>query len=203
MKSDDVVAPNAYRLLWAGFMAIMASGVGFSIRAGILGQWAEQYGFTQTELGAITGGGLTGFGIIILLSALIADKIGYGTLMVTAFVMHLTSAALTLATGPAFAVGRASRRRSSACSGGCSSSPSATGSPRRSSTRWWRRSSRSNRTHYLNILHAGWPAGPGRGGPALDRLHRREHLRLEAAGEGRSPGSTRSPSSSSRWPSTA
>ena len=33
-------------------MAILASGVGFSIRAGILGQWAEQYGFTQTELGA-------------------------------------------------------------------------------------------------------------------------------------------------------
>ena len=86
-------------------MAIMASGVGFSIRAGILGQWAEQYGFTQTELGAITGGGLTGFGIIILLSALIADKIGYGKLMVTAFVMHLASAALTLATGPAFASG--------------------------------------------------------------------------------------------------
>ena len=59
MKSADVAAPNAYRLLLAGFMAIMASGVGFSIRAGILGQWAEQYGFTQTELGAITGGGLT------------------------------------------------------------------------------------------------------------------------------------------------
>ena len=67
---------NAQRLLWAGFMAILAAGVGFSIRAGILGQWAEQYGFTQTELGAITGGGLTGFGIIILLSSLIADRIG-------------------------------------------------------------------------------------------------------------------------------
>ena len=50
---------NPHRLLWAGFMAILAAGVGFSIRAGILGQWAEQYGFTQTELGAITGGGLT------------------------------------------------------------------------------------------------------------------------------------------------
>src|SRR6478672_2261460 len=104
MKSD-VADSNAKRLLWAGFMAIMASGVGFSIRAGILGQWAEQYGFTQTELGAITGGGLTGFGIIILLSALIADKIGYGTLMVTAFVMHLASAALTLATGAAYLSG--------------------------------------------------------------------------------------------------
>src|SRR5262245_29233855 len=96
---------NASRLLWAGFMAIAAAGVGFSIRNAILGQWAEQYGFTQTELGTITGGGLTGFGIIILLGALIADKVGYGRLMITAFVMHLLSAVLTLGAGAAFASG--------------------------------------------------------------------------------------------------
>lgn len=168
MKSDDAFAPdvpaskavaaNAYRLLWAGFMAIMASGVGFSIRAGILGQWGSEYGFTQTELGAITGGGLTGFGIIILLSALIADKIGYGTLMITAFVMHLASAALTLATGPAFAAG--GKPAAFQClfwgmflfavgNGICEAVVNplvATLFPR-------------NRTHYLNILHAGWPAG--------------------------------------------
>ncbi|SVC96856.1 uncharacterized protein METZ01_LOCUS349710, partial [marine metagenome] len=59
---------NRSRLLWAGFMAILAAGVGFSIRAGILGQWADQYGFTGSDLGLITGGGLTGFGIVILLS---------------------------------------------------------------------------------------------------------------------------------------
>lgn len=58
--SHDASVPNSQRLLWAGFMAILAAGVGFSIRAGILKQWAEQYGFTMTELGAITGGGLTG-----------------------------------------------------------------------------------------------------------------------------------------------
>src|SRR3954447_23481032 len=158
MSSADVAAPNAKRLLWAGFMAIMASGVGFSIRAGILGQWAEQYGFTQTELGAITGGGLTGFGIIILLSALIADKIGYGTLMVTAFGMHLASAALTLATGAAFASG--GKPAAFQClfwgmflfavgNGICEAVVNplvATLFP-------------SQRTHYLNILHAGWPGG--------------------------------------------
>src|SRR3954447_6227428 len=158
MSSADVAAPNAKRLLWAGFMAIMASGVGFSIRAGILGQWAEQYGFTQTELGAITGGGLTGFGIIILISALIADKIGYGKLMVTAFVMHLASASLTLATGPAFASG---------------------GKPAAFQCLFWgmflfavgngiaeavvnplvATLFPTQRAHYLNILHAGWPGG--------------------------------------------
>lgn len=158
MKSAEAAAPNASRLLQAGFMAIMASGVGFSIRAGILTQWAEQYGFTQTELGAITGGGLTGFGIIILLSALIADKFGYGKLMVTAFVMHVISAVLTLATGAAFASG---------------------GKPAAFQCLFWgmflfavgngiaeavvnplvATLYPKDKTHYLNILHAGWPGG--------------------------------------------
>jgi MFS family permease len=169
MSNDPVIkegiAPNAKRLLYAGFMAILAAGVGFSIRAGILGQWAEQYGFTQTELGAITGGGLTGFGIIILLSALIADKVGYGKLMVTAFVMHLISAVLTLAAGAAFASG---------------------GKPAAFQCLFWgmflfaigngiaeavvnplvATLFPKEKTHYLNILHAGWPGGLIAGGLA-------------------------------------
>src|SRR6186713_2004841 len=104
-RADESLAPNAYRLLWAGFMAILAAGVGYSVRGGILGQWAEQFGFTMSELGAITGGGLTGFGIVIILGSLIADKIGYGKLMVTAFLLHFISAVITLAAPAAFAAG--------------------------------------------------------------------------------------------------
>jgi MFS family permease len=149
---------TAHRLLWAGFMAILAAGVGFSIRAGILGQWAEQYGFTQTELGAITGGGLTGFGIIILLSSLIADRIGFGPLMFIAFAMHLVSAALTLATGAAFEAGGKPLAFQClfwgmflfAIGNGIAEAVVnplvATLFPQR-------------KTHYLNILHAGWPGG--------------------------------------------
>ena len=94
---NDAVAPNAKRLLWAGFMAILAAGVGYAVRGGILTQWANEFGFTMTELGAITGGGLTGFGVVIILSSLIADKIGYGRLLIMAFILHLVSAGLTLA----------------------------------------------------------------------------------------------------------
>ena len=72
--TSDAVAPNAQRLLWAGFMAIVASGVGFAVRSGsVLGEWSKQFGFTQTELGEITGGGLVGFGIIIIISSFLAD----------------------------------------------------------------------------------------------------------------------------------
>ncbi len=45
-SSQDAIAPNAYRLLWAGFMAILAAGVGFAIRGGILDNWGREFGFT-------------------------------------------------------------------------------------------------------------------------------------------------------------
>ena len=157
-NSESVSSANAQRLLWAGFMAILAAGVGFSVRSAILGQWAVQYGFTMTELGKITGGGLTGAGLIILAGAFIADKVGYGKLMALAFFAHFASAVLTLATGYAYAT--AGKDAAFYClycgmflfavgNGICEAVVNplvATLFP-------------SNKTHYLNILHAGWPGG--------------------------------------------
>src|SRR5205807_10373450 len=84
------------RLLWAGFFSIFAAGVGFSVRGGILVYWSGDFGFTMSDLGGITGGGLAGFGIIIILGSLIADTVGYGKLMALAFFMHVLSAGLQL-----------------------------------------------------------------------------------------------------------
>src|SRR5260370_12383127 len=82
-------APNAKRLLWVGFMAILAAGVGFGIRGGILSDWGAQFGFTQTELGQITGGGLVGFGGVILLGPPIPRTVGFGEFTVFPFPLPL------------------------------------------------------------------------------------------------------------------
>ncbi len=165
MSSSEGNAPNANRLLWAGFMAILAAGVGYSVRGGILGQWANQFGFTMTELGAITGGGLTGFGIVIIIGSLFADKVGYGKLMIAAFVLHFLSAVITLAAPAAFEAGGKSAAFNclfwgmfifAIGNGLCEAvvNPlTATLFPK-------------NKSHYLNILHAGWPAGLVLGGLA-------------------------------------
>lgn len=172
MENGNGITPNAKRLLFAGFMAILAAGVGFSIRGGILGDWGSQFGFTQTDLGKITGGGLTGFGIIILLGALIADWIGYGRLMIFAFIMHFLSAVLTLAATPIYnsmhgSDPEAAKHAAFQClfwgmflfaigNGTCEAVVNplvATLYPK-------------NKTHFLNILHAGWPAGLVAGGLA-------------------------------------
>lgn len=161
-----LLAPNAYRLLWAGFMAILAAGVGFSVRgASVLEEWSKAFGFTQTELGGITGGGLVGFGIIIILSSFIAERVGYGTLMILAFIMHFLSAVVTLAAPMVFEA--AGKDAAFWClfigmfmfaigNGVCEAVVNplvATLFP-------------NNKTHYLNILHAGWPAGLIIGGVA-------------------------------------
>ena len=39
-SSPNGLATNANRLLWGGFMAILAAGVGFSIRGGFLDNWS-------------------------------------------------------------------------------------------------------------------------------------------------------------------
>jgi MFS family permease len=157
-RSAAPTARNAYRLLWAGFFAIFASGVGFAVRTRVLTLWAADYGFTMTELGEITGGGLVGFGIVILAGSLIADRIGYGRLMILALVAHLLSAILQLCTGAVFdKLGRdgvywnlyIAMFLFSIGNGICEAVVNpvvATLFPHQ-------------KTHYLNILHAGWPGG--------------------------------------------
>ncbi|MFM8336717.1 MAG: MFS transporter, partial [Opitutaceae bacterium] len=93
--SNEGTVPNAKRLLWAGFMAILAAGVGFALRGGIFGAWASEYGFTATQLGAIGGAGFTGFCFGIIIGGVIVDKLGYGKLVALALLGHVLSAVVT------------------------------------------------------------------------------------------------------------
>ena len=75
-------------LFWASFFTLIAAGMGFSIRGDIQAYWGREFGFTQTELGEITGMGLMGFGLTIIFFSFFADLVGYGKLMVVAFLLH-------------------------------------------------------------------------------------------------------------------
>ena len=93
--SNEAIAPNAQRLLWAGFLAILAAGIGFGIRGGILANWGADFGFTAAQLGEINGAGFTGFCFGIIIGGLLCDKIGYGKLVIAAFGLHVISAIVT------------------------------------------------------------------------------------------------------------
>ncbi|MEM9587856.1 MAG: MFS transporter, partial [Planctomycetota bacterium] len=149
---DPGIVPNAKRLLWAGFMAILAAGVGFAIRGGILDNWGGEYGFTASQLGVIGGAGFTGFCFGIIIGGVIVDKIGYSWLVLLAFVCHVLSAVVTFAaSSPENAytylyLGMFIFAYANGTLEAVANPLVATLFP-------------NNRTHYLNILHASWPAG--------------------------------------------
>src|ERR1041384_6368356 len=90
--SNEAIAPNAKRLLFAGFMAILAAGTGLAIRTGIFDDWVKSFNFTGLEIGLINGAGFTGFCFGIIIGGVIVDKIGYGKLVAVAFLLHVVSA---------------------------------------------------------------------------------------------------------------
>jgi MFS family permease len=149
---------NNMILFWASFMTLIAAGMGFSIRGDILGDWGRDFGFTQTELGIITGQGLAGFGITIIFFSFFADVVGYGKLMIIGFLLHTLSVVLTLAaplayryydkTGAFYCLYLGAWSFSLA-NGTCE----AVINPLTASL------FPKNKTHWLNILHAGWPGG--------------------------------------------
>lgn len=149
---------NRKKLLTAGILTLIAAGVGFAVRGGLLEVWSAEFGFTMTELGTITGGGLVGFGAVILLAGFLIDTIGYKKLLLMALVCHVVSAVMLFAATPVF---NASGKEAvyvllywsmfifavgNGICEGVINPLTAELFPK-------------EKTHYLNILHAGWPAG--------------------------------------------
>jgi MFS family permease len=153
--SIDAIAPNAMRLLWAGFLAIFAAGIGFGIRGGILANWAADFGFTGAQLGAIGGAGFTGFCFGIIIGGVVVDRIGYGKLVVAAFVFHMLSALIALSATK----GQSQNTAYLLLYIGTFVFALANGTLEAVANPLVSTLFPSNRTHYLNILHASWPAG--------------------------------------------
>jgi MFS family permease len=136
-------------------MAILAAGIGFSIRGGFLDNWRAEFGFTDAQLGDITGAGGPGFCFGIIIGGIICDKIGYGKLVIAAFLLHILSAVVTFAADPE--MGQQTSHLilywGSFIFAFANGTLEAVANPLVATLFF------HNRTHYLNILHASWPAG--------------------------------------------
>ncbi len=156
---------NRTKVLIASFLTILVAGLGTAVRGGLLLEWGKAFGFTQTELGQITGGGFVGFGIVILIASLFLDRFGYKPFLILAGILHVLSVVITAAATVVYGnqVGadpEGARAAAYFClfwgififaiaNGICEAVVNpliATLYPK-------------EKTHYLNILHAGWPGG--------------------------------------------
>jgi fucose permease len=161
LPSDARVAfrmNNNRALFVASFLTLIAAGFGFAVRGAILGDWGTQFDFTKQELGTITGMGFVGGGIAIIVFSMFTDKVGYKAILIGAFVLHALSAVVTLAATPVHsALGKNATYYClywgmfmfSLANGLCETAINPL-----VATLYQRQ-----KTHYLNMLHAGWPGG--------------------------------------------
>jgi MFS family permease len=145
---------NQGRRLFLGcFMALVATAFGFAVRGGVLKDWGLQFELTEEQKGIIQGVGLYPFAISIILFSLIIDRIGYGTAMVFAFFGHVASTLLTI-----FANDFGTLYLATFIYALSNGTVEAVINPVVATIY------KDNKTHWLNVLHAGWPGGMALGG---------------------------------------
>ena len=149
---------NSRRLFLGCFLILLATGMGFSARGAVLGQWGAEFGFTKAELGVITGFGLTGFGLTVIFFSALVERWGYGVLLAMTFALHMLSGVVTLMAGPVFhALGREGAFW--CLSAGGTLFALGNGASEAAMNPLIAVLHPQERTHRLNILHAGYPAG--------------------------------------------
>lgn len=150
MKSaTDTAAKPDMKLFWACFIALVATSFVFGVRSTLIGDIAKEFQLSQGDVGRILGVGLWPFALSIIVFSLIIDRIGYKVASVFAIVCHFLAIGLTLMAGPdndllywgTFTVALANGTVEALIN-----PVVATLFPK-------------NKAKWLNILHAGWPAG--------------------------------------------
>lgn len=144
---------SARRLFLGCFIALVATAFGFAVRGAVLSDWAAQFGLSEEQKGILNGVGLAPFAISIILLSLVIDRIGYGWIMSLAFTGHLLSAVLTI-----WAPNYETLYVATFIFGLANGAVEAVINPVVATLY------RNNKTHWLNVLHAGWPGGLVLGG---------------------------------------
>lgn len=142
-------------LFWASFLALTAAGVGFVLRGMIPSLWAENFQITLADVGALTGAALWPIAITMIIFSLLVDKIGYKISMFFAFAFQAVGVVLTITAKDVDALWWACF-----CAGLGHGVVEAVINPLCASMY------REEKSKWLNILHASWPAGIVIGGIA-------------------------------------
>lgn len=139
---------NQRRLFLGCFISLVATAFGFAVRGAVLDDWGVQFNLSEEQKGYILGVGLYPFAISIIVLSLIVDKIGYGRVMAFAFAGHLISAIWTL-TADSFTALYWSTFLFALANGAVETVINPVVATIYD----------KNKTHWLNVLHAGWPGG--------------------------------------------
>ncbi len=96
MISESQSEKKDMKLFWACFVALVATSFVFGLRANIIGDWQTEFSLSESDKGRILGVGLWPFAISVIIFSLVIDYIGYKTTAMIAMGCHLASLFLTL-----------------------------------------------------------------------------------------------------------
>src|SRR3982751_1669386 len=154
--SDAGGGEHMNRLFLACFFSIFATSAAFIVRAMVITEWGTTFNLSEAQKGAIfPGAALFPFAISIVLFSLFIDRLGYGKTMAFAVVAHLVGTVVTILASKAGSTtaayqmlyfGTLITSLANRAVEAVASPVTATLFPKQ-------------KTHYLNILHAGWPGG--------------------------------------------
>ena len=162
---DDLTMDNRKTLLIASFLTLVAAGMGFATRGAAGPAWAAM-GIDSGNFGMIMGYGFLGFGFVIFFGGIIVEFLGYKKLLLLSVILHFISAIMILA-APSMYDGWVETVSAEDATSNlisllkysvllfsiCAGLYEAVINPLVGQLY------PENQTHYLNILHAGWPGG--------------------------------------------
>ena len=136
------------KLFCACFIALVATSFVFGVRANTIGELQNSFNLSEQQKGAINGAGMWPFALSIIFFSLVIDRIGYKTVALFAIGCHVVSLILTLK-----ATGYQSFYWSTLLVAVANGTVESFINPVVATI------FSKNKAKWLNILHAGWPAG--------------------------------------------
>ena len=172
-------------LFWGCFIALITTSYAFISRMILCGgQFATDFGLDKVSVGELQGAGIWPFGVSIILFSLIIDRIGYKVAMIFSFVSYLAYTALAFAaygcihglSGDALLAGQKHGYQllywGSIILGLGNGTVEAYANPVVATM------FNTDKTKWLNRLHAGWPGGLVLGGLCTIALAKHSDWRL-------------------------
>ena len=159
-------------LFWGCFIALITTSYAFISRIILCGgQFVTDFGLDKVAVGELVGAGIWPFGVSIILFSLVIDRIGYKVAMVFSFVSYLIYSALAFAAYSAIHAGGSGETLAAAQKHGYhllywgsiilglgNGSVESYANPIVTTM------FSTDKTKWLNRLHAGWPGGLVLGG---------------------------------------
>lgn len=148
VHAEDLTDRQKKTLFWASFFALTAAGFGFAFRVAMGGTYGAELELTQQQIGEVFGASLWPIAITMIGFSLVVDRTGYKAPMYAAFALQAASAI-----GTYFASTYISLYIFAICAGLGHGIVEAVINPICAAVY------PKDKTKWLTILHASWPAG--------------------------------------------